>query len=76
MYGVVPPVISVLMLPLAAPLQVTLLTESPAKVNVAGWIIVTVAVAVQLCASVTVTVYGPAAAVIFCVVAVLLHRYV
>ncbi len=56
MYGVVPPVISVLILPLPAPAQVTLLTESPDNTSAAGWIIVAVVVAVQLWASVTVTV--------------------
>ena len=69
MYGVVPPVMFVLILPLAAPLQVTLLTESPDRVSVAGCVIVALAVAVQVWLSVTVTVYVPAAAVMFCVVA-------
>ena len=46
----------VAILPLAAPLQVTSLTESLTKVSVAGCVIVALAVAVQLCASVTVTV--------------------
>ena len=52
----VPPVTFTEMAPLAAPLQVTLVIESLAIASGAGWIIVALAVAVQLWLSVTVTV--------------------
>ena len=52
----VPPVTLTDTAPLAAPLQVTFVTESLAIASGAGWMIVALAVAVQLRASVTVTV--------------------
>ena len=70
MYGVEPPVTVTDTAPLADPLQLTLVIESLAMMRAAGWVMVLVAVAVQLCWSVTVTVYVPAATPVkFCVVA-------
>ena len=54
--GVVPPVTTTDIAPLADPLQVTLEMESLAMVSGAGCMIVALAVAVQLWLSVTVTV--------------------
>ena len=49
-----PPVTVTDIAPLAAPLQLTLVTESLAIVSTAGWIMVALVVAVQLFWSVTV----------------------
>jgi hypothetical protein len=56
----VPPPGVTLTEPLFPPLQDTLVRVEPVAVSVVGCVTVAVEVAVQLCASVTVTVYVPA----------------
>jgi hypothetical protein len=57
---VVPPVGVTLTEPLLPPLQDTLVRVDAVALSVDGWVTVAVDMAVQLCASVTVTVYEPA----------------
>jgi hypothetical protein len=77
-YAGVPPLGADCALPLLLPLQLTLFTTVAfANNTAAGWVIVTLPVAVHPCASVTIKVYVPALKPLMLeVVAPLLHAYV
>ena len=73
--GPVPPVALTVILPLLPPLQPTLVCEVIFAVKAVGWVTVALEVAVQLCASVTVTLYVFAPRPLtFDAVAPLLHK--